>query len=91
LIQVNAARQKAVKENGSSDGGASMSDSLLSADRNTHFKIVAVALIAATILVIAGIYARDAGLVTARVYLDGPVLKAGHAPVYTESDRSKIR
>jgi hypothetical protein len=70
-----------------------MSDSLLSADRNAHIKIVAVALIAATVFVTVGIYARvtDAGLVTARVYPDRPVLKAGQPVIYTESDRSKLR
>jgi hypothetical protein len=70
-----------------------MSESLLSADRNTHLKIVAVALIAATVLVTAGIYARvtDAGIMTTRVYPDRPVLKAGQSIIYTESDRSRIR
>ena len=56
-----------------------MTHSLIGADRTTHFKIVAVALVSAIVLVMVGITARvvDSDTATARLQTDGPVLKAG--------------
>jgi hypothetical protein len=70
-----------------------MSHSLIGADRNTHFKIVAVALISAIVLVIVGLVARmdDYATATARLYTDGPVLKIGKPTALTTRDSSAIR
>ena len=69
-----------------------MSESLLSADRNTHLKIVAVALMAAlmAIMVAVGLNARTTGsdLVAARGNTDGPVVKAGTPVTYSDAERS---
>lgn len=65
-----------------------MSFSLLSADRNTHFKIVAVALIAVLVLAIIGLNARtpDSELVAGRTEANGPVVKAGKPISYSSAD-----
>jgi hypothetical protein len=70
-----------------------MNHSLLSADRNTHMKIVAVALVAAIGVVAAGITAHLAGIgiASARIDANLPVLRASKAVVYTRSDNSAIR
>jgi hypothetical protein len=70
-----------------------MSHSLKGADRNTHFKIVAVALISAIVLVIVGLFARvdDYATATARLHTDGPVLKVGQPAIVTTKDGSTIR
>jgi hypothetical protein len=70
-----------------------MSHSLIGADRSTHFKIVAVALVSAIVLVMVGITARvaDSDTVTARIQVDGPVLKAGKPATITARDGSTIR
>jgi hypothetical protein len=67
-----------------------MSESLLSADRNTHLKIAAVALIAVAIMVAVGLNARTTGsdLVAARGNTDGPVVKAGTPVTYSDAERS---
>jgi hypothetical protein len=68
-----------------------MNHSLHSADRTTHLKVVAVALVAMIAVVVVGINARlaDSASATARVH--GPVLKAGQPAIYTSSDSSAIR
>jgi|SoiMethySBSTD1v2_1073268.scaffolds.fasta_scaffold01261_5 hypothetical protein len=72
---------------------ASMSESLRSADRHTHLRIVAVALVAALGVVIVGIYARDSnpGTVTADVKVDRRVVKAGQPAAYTDRASSNLR
>lgn len=70
-----------------------MSESLRSAGRNTHLKIVAVALLAAVIVVTVGLYARDLnpGSAVADAKVDRPVLKAGQPATYTGSSNSSVR
>ena len=70
-----------------------MTHSLIGADRTTHFKIVAVALVSAIVLVMVGVTARvaDSDTTTARLQTDGPVLKAGKPATFTTRDGSTIR
>jgi hypothetical protein len=64
-----------------------MNHSLLSADRNTHLKIVSLALVAAIIVVVIGIAARVAeDARAARIEIGGPVLKAGKPAMYTRTE-----
>jgi hypothetical protein len=71
----------------------SMSESLRSADRHAHLRIVAVALVAALGVVIVGIHARDRnpGTVTADVKVDRRVVKAGQPAAYTDRAGSNLR
>ncbi len=67
-----------------------MNHSLYSADRPTHFKIVAVALISATLVAGIGIAARVSGpdgLIEARM----PVIKAGAPVAISDSETRAIR
>jgi hypothetical protein len=66
-----------------------MSHSLLSTDRGTHFKIVAVALVSAIVLLVIGLTARMDGYKAETA--DAPVLKAGNSTTVTSRDRSMIR
>jgi hypothetical protein len=70
-----------------------MTHSLIGADRSTHFKIVAVALVSAIVLVMVGVTARvaDSDTTTARLQIEGPVLKAGKPTTITNRDGSAIR
>jgi hypothetical protein len=68
-----------------------MNHSLLSADRNTHVKIVVVALLAAILIVGVGIKTRVASAVSARNETGYVVLKAGKPAVYTRSENLAIR
>ena len=69
-----------------------MTHSLIGADRSTHFKIVAVALVSAIVLVMVGITARVAETSdSARLQAEGPVLKAGKPSVVTTRDGTTIR
>jgi hypothetical protein len=70
-----------------------MSHSLIGADRNTHFKIVAVALVSAIVLVGVGLIARmdDSETATAQLHANGPVLKVGKPTNVTTRDGSTIR
>lgn len=67
--------------------------SFYSADKATHLKIVVVALIAATVVAVIGISARDLDLgtdvLTAQVR--GPAIKAGQPVIVTGRDGSTIR
>ena len=69
-----------------------MSHSLIHADRNTHLKITAVALISAVVLIVVGLIARTDNheIATARLHVDGPVLKAGTTTTVTMRDGSKV-
>jgi hypothetical protein len=71
-----------------------MTHSLIGADRSTHFKIVAVALVSAIVLVMVGITARVAettDAASARLQAEGPVLKAGKPSIVTTRDGTTIR
>jgi hypothetical protein len=71
-----------------------MTHSLIGADRNTHLKIVVVALVAAITVVSVGIAARvtgSDGSLTAQAKTDGPVLKAGKPATFTTSDTTTVR
>lgn len=65
---------------------------LMTADRNTHVKIVAVSLLAAILVVGVGIAARpsvsDTGLTGASGQAAGPIIRAGHPVVVTASERA---
>ena len=69
------------------------SHSLIGANRNTHFKIIAVALVSAIVLVVVGLIARtdtsETG--TAQLHANGPVLKIGKPMTVTTRDASTIR
>jgi hypothetical protein len=68
-----------------------MNHSLFSADRGTHLKMVAVALIAAIAVVAVGITAPSTGVeVTAGVQSNGSVLKAGKLRTYTDRDSQLV-
>jgi hypothetical protein len=68
-----------------------MSHSLISADRNTHLKMIAVALVSAIVLVGFGLLARMDSSEIATARLHSPVLKAGPSATVTLQDRSTIR
>lgn len=70
-----------------------MNHSLVTADRTTHLKIVAVSLIAAIAVILVGITARitDVDTATARLEAHGPVLKAGKPSAVTVRDTTAIR
>jgi hypothetical protein len=72
-----------------------MNHSLVTADRTTHLKIVAVSLVAAIAVILVGITARisDTGTASANGKLEahGPVLKAGKNSVVTARDGSSIQ
>lgn len=69
-----------------------MNHSLVTADRTTHLKIVAVSLVAAIAVILVGVSARisDTGA-TASVEAKGPVLKAGKPATVTVRDTSTIQ
>ena len=69
-----------------------MNHSLVTADRTTHLKIVAVSLIAAIAVILVGITARITDTTaSAKLEAHGPVLKAGKPATVTERDGSTIR
>jgi hypothetical protein len=70
-----------------------MNHSLVTADRTTHLKIVAVSLVAAIAVILVGITARiaDTGTASAKLEAHGPVLKAGKNSVVTSRDGSSIQ
>ena len=70
-----------------------MSHSLVGADRNTHFKIVAGAMVSAIVLVVVGLVARldDSETATAQLHANGPVLKVGKSKTVTTRDGTTIR
>jgi len=70
-----------------------MNHSIITADRTTHLKIVAVSLIAAIAVILVGITARitDTGTASAKLETHGPVLKAGKPSTVTARDGSSIQ
>jgi hypothetical protein len=69
-----------------------MNHSLVTADRTTHLKIVAVSLVAAIAVILVGVSARisDTGA-SAKVEANGPVLKAGKPATVTVRDGTQIQ
>jgi hypothetical protein len=70
--------------------GNAMNHSLFSADRGTHLKMVAVALIAAMAVVVVGITARTGIDEAAGIQPNGPVLKAGKLRTYTDRNSQLV-
>ena len=70
-----------------------MNHSLVTADRTTHLKIVAVSLVAAIAVIMVGVTARvtDTSGATAKYEAGAPVLKAGKPAVITAREASTIR
>ena len=73
-----------------------MNYSILTADRNTHLKVITLALIAAVTVAVIGFNARyddtaTAGTTTARVKTDGQVVKANKVIQITTSGGSQVR
>jgi hypothetical protein len=70
-----------------------MNSSLWSADLSTHIKIVVVSLVAAVVIVFAGISTRigDSNSTAAITKVSDPVLRASNPANITTNDISKIR
>ena len=71
-----------------------MNHSLVTADRTTHLKIVAVSLVAAIAVILVGISARVADSsngATAKLEAHGPMLKAGKNSVVTSRDGNSVQ
>jgi hypothetical protein len=69
-----------------------MNWSLYTADRTTHLKIVVVGLIAAVLVSVIGISARELNLGTDIMTAQAPtVIKAGGPSVYTDRGTTTIR
>jgi hypothetical protein len=68
-----------------------MNHSLHSADRGTHLKVVAVALVAAIAVIAVGISARVSDSTSATARMQGPVLKAGQPATTASSETSAVR
>ncbi len=70
-----------------------MNYSILTADRNTHLKIVTLALIAALTVAVVGLNARveESGNQVATAKTGGPVVKANKVIQITTSDGSEVR
>ena len=66
---------------------------LIAADRSTHLKITAVALICAVALVVIGLFARidNHETANAQLHADGPLLKVGKPTTVTTRDNSTLR
>lgn len=67
--------------------------SLVTADRSTHFKIAAIAVAAALVVVAVGLRARiiDGSSITTRIETTSTVVKAGKPVTSASSDSSSIR
>ena len=70
-----------------------MNHSLVTADRTTHLKIVAVSLVAAIAVILVGITARvtDDSSASASLQAHGPVLKAGKPSAVTAAEGTAVR
>ena len=69
-----------------------MNHSLVTADRTTHLKIVAVSLVAAIAVILVGVTARITDTsTTARLETHGPVLKAGKPATVTVREGTTIQ
>jgi hypothetical protein len=67
------------------------SHSLIGANRNTHLKITAVALVGAILLVVVGMIARTDNSETVTAQVHDPVLNVGKPMTVTTRDASTIR
>jgi hypothetical protein len=66
--------------------------SLVTADRTTHLKIAAIAVIATFVVVVVGFRAHLVGTGTATAGIDsGTVIKAGKPKTFTSRDDASIR
>jgi hypothetical protein len=65
-----------------------MNSSFFTCDRSTHLKIVAVSLVAAIVVALAGLNARmsDGGTVATGARTNGAVVKAGKPSIYSTRD-----
>jgi hypothetical protein len=68
-----------------------MSHSLIGADRRTHIKIIAVALVSSIMLVMFGLIVRTDNSEIATARLHGPALKIGKSTTATAREGSTIR
>ena len=70
-----------------------MNHSIVTADGNTHFKIAALALIAAIVVVVVGFSARvdSSGAGANRAASNGQVIKAGKATEFTSRSGIEVR
>jgi hypothetical protein len=70
-----------------------MNHSLVTADRTTHLKIVAVSLVAAIAVILVGITARitDTGSASASLQAHGPVVKAGKPAAVTVREGNSVQ
>ena len=69
-----------------------MNWSMYTADRTTHLKIVVVGLVAALLVSVIGISARQLNLGTDIMTVQAPtVIKAGAPVIFTDQNRSTIR
>ena len=70
-----------------------MNHSLVTADRTTHLKIVAVSLVAAIAVILIGVTARitDTGTASANLQAHGPVIKANKPATVTARDGNSVQ
>jgi hypothetical protein len=65
--------------------------SLYAADRVTHLKIVALALVASIVVLVVGIAAHTTSFDTSRIQASGPAIKASKPIAITHGDTTVIR
>jgi hypothetical protein len=65
--------------------------SLYAADRVTHLKIVALALVASIVVLVVGITAHTTSFDTSRIQASGPAIKASKPIAITHGDTTAIR
>jgi len=67
--------------------------SILTADRVTHFKVVALAIVAALLVAVVGFrtVVNDSGMMAPATVAAGPAVKAGKAMQFTTRDNNAIR
>ena len=68
-----------------------MDSSLFRAGRTTHFKIVAISLVSAIVIVLIGVNARTTDNVTAEIRSTSGVVKAGQPAIYSSKDDKAFR
>ena len=70
-----------------------MNHSIITADRTTHLKIVAVSLVAAIAVILVGVTARvsDTSTASANLQAHGPVIKAGKPSAVTVREGTAVQ
>jgi hypothetical protein len=70
-----------------------MNHSILTADRGTHLKVVALAVAGALLVAVVGFRAvvNDSGMMAPHAMATGPAVKAGKATQFTTRDNYAIR